>query len=139
VTRRHRAAGGTAALALAAIFTAGSALALDGAVDNCASLLGSLSKELHFARALAPGQRTSFACPRERELRPAIGASGERVLRALGTPDASGSDDHGSPTWTYVFASTIRDEGTRGGGFPLLSFHFGPTQQVESVDCALAK
>jgi hypothetical protein len=137
--RRHRSAGGTAVLALAAVFTAGSALALDEAVDNCASLLGSLSKELHFARALAPGQRTSFTCPRERETRPAIGASRERVLRALGTPDTSGSDDDGSPTWTYVFASKARDEGARGGGIPELSFHFGPTQQVESVSCALAR
>lgn len=123
-------------LALAAFASTGAALAFEDIVDNCATLLGSLSRELHWARALAPGQRTTFTCPRERETRAAIGASRERVLRALGTPDASGSDAAGAVVWSYEFASRLADGEGRGAGAPVLSFHFGPGQQVESVSCS---
>jgi hypothetical protein len=72
-------------------------------------------------------------------MRAAIGASRDRVLRAMGTPDASGSDEAGAIVWRYTFASKLRPGDERGGGYPILSFHFGPTQQVELVDCERAK
>ena len=106
-----------------------------GAIDNCATLLGSLSTELRIARGLPPGARTSFTCPREREAGPAIGASRERVLRALGTPDRTGADAAGATTWTYVFASTYGPPATGGRGTPELRFHFDAAQQVTALDC----
>jgi hypothetical protein len=136
---RRRVLRAAAMLACSALLATGPAPASDEAVDNCASLLGSLSKELRFARALAPGERTSFVCPRERETRAAVGASRERVLRALGTPDASGVDDAGATEWRYAFTSKLRDPDPAGAGYPVLGFQFGPTQQVESVSCGLGK
>ena len=103
-------------------------------IDNCATLLGSLSRELHIARALAPGQHTTFTCPREREARAAVGASRQRVLNALGTPDQSSRSDNGATVWTYAFRSRLAHSDERGGG-PELSFRFNVLDQVAALEC----
>lgn len=110
-------------------------------VDNCATLLGSLSRELHFARALAPGQRSSFTCPREREAKAAVGASRRRVLNALGTPDWSGHSDDGEVVWSYSFRSRLDREtdAVRLAGAPELSFRFNALDQVAAMDCRLTR
>jgi hypothetical protein len=121
-----------------AVAATGAALAggvVGDVVDNCATLLGSLSTELRYARAQPPGARTSFACPREREARAALGASRERVLRALGTPDRTGVDAAGATLWTYAFASKYGPPAPGGRGTPELRFHFDASQQVTLLDC----
>ena len=126
------------AVALVALAAAGTALAggvVGDTVDNCATLLGSLSTELRIARAQAPGTRTSFTCPREREAGAALGASRERVLRALGTPDRTGVDAGGATLWVYAFASTYGPPAPGGRGTPELRFHFDAAQQVTLLDC----
>jgi len=95
-------------------------------VDNCATMLGSLSVELRYARALPPGKQTTFVCPKR--FQPLVGASRERILRSLGTPDAS-SPDRG---WSYFFASKYVE---RGPGTPELVFSFDDSQQVSAIDC----
>jgi len=89
-------------------------------------MLGSLSVELRYARALPPGKLTSFVCPKR--FQPLLGASRERILRSLGTPDAS-SPDHG---WSYFFAGKYSE---RGPGTPELVFNFDDGQQVSAIDC----
>lgn len=106
-----------------------------GAIDNCATLLGSLATELRIARNLPGGARSTFACPREREARPAIGASRERVLRALGPPDRTGVDDTGAMLWTYAMASRLGPPTLPGRGIAELRFHFDEAQQVRLLDC----
>jgi hypothetical protein len=95
-------------------------------VDNCATVLGSLSIELRFARELPPGKRTTFTCARR--YTSIVGASRQRVLRALGPPDQRAEDGG----WSYFFLSR-HDE--LAPGTPQLVFHFGGEDQVESVDC----
>ena len=95
-------------------------------VDNCATVLGSLSVELRIARGLPPGRKTSFSCARR--YTPLVGASRARVLRALGTPDRNGEDGG----WSYFFAGRHAE---RPAGTPELVFHFGGEDVVESVDC----
>ena len=102
-------------------------------VDNCATLLGSLSRELRYARALPPGTQSSFACPREREVRAVLGASRQRVLNALGTPDRNTHGDDGAVVWTYVFRSKLQTGQDRG--VPELSFRFDAMEQIAAVDC----
>src|SRR6478735_559645 len=97
-----------------------------GPVDNCATVLGSLAIELRFARGDAPGKKTTFACARR--YTPLIGASRERVRRALGPPDRSGEDGG----WSYLFASRYSEV---PAGTPELVFHFDGEGTVESVDC----
>jgi hypothetical protein len=108
----------------------------DGVVDNCSTLLGSLATELRVARALPGGERTSFNCPREREARAAVGASRERVLLSLVTPDRTGTDADGATTWSYAFASRFGRPALAGRGTPELSFHFDGEQRVRLLDCA---
>ncbi|CAN5206189.1 hypothetical protein BH11PSE14_BH11PSE14_15500 [soil metagenome] len=114
-------------------------------VDNCATLLGSLSRELHIARALAPGQRSTFTCPREREARAAVGASRQRVLNALGTPDRNHHAVDGATVWSYAFRSRLDRDGDgdhdhdRVHGDPELSFRFNALDQVAAVECHLAR
>jgi hypothetical protein len=95
-------------------------------VDNCATVLGSLSIELRFARELPPGGRTTFTCARRYTA--IVGASRQRVLRALGPPDQRAEDGG----WSYFFLSR-HDE--LAPGTPELVFHFGGEDQVASVDC----
>ena len=128
-------------LAIAAMLVAPLAIARGvdaGAADNCATLLGSLATELRIARAQAPGGRTSFTCPREREAAAAIGASRDRILRALGTPDHTRADAGGT-VWTYAFASTYGPPATGGRGTPELRFHLDALQQVTRLDCAYVR
>lgn len=119
-------------LLLGAASAAGAAPAAEP-VDNCASLLGSLSVELRAARALPPGRATTFRCPREWQARAAIGASTQRVRAALGPPDRSETDAGGGTRWVYRFASRY---GPAPGPVPELAFRFDATQAVAGVDCA---
>ena len=128
-----------AALAACALAAGTAGAAGVDAVDNCATLLGSLSRELRYAQALPPGTRSTFVCPREREARAAIGASRQRVLNALGTPDEGGQADDGTMLWTYVFASRLGGATERAGGAPVLSFHFDADAQIASIDCSYAR
>ena len=113
-------------LALALVVGPGR-LAAAEPVDNCATVLGSISIELRFARELPPGKKSKYACAKR--YLSLVGASRERILRSLGTPDRTG-DDGG---WSYFFT------GRYGGGIPTgtpeLVFRFGGEDAVESVDC----
>ena len=102
-------------------------------VDNCASLLGSISVELRIARTLPASSRTTFTCPRDTSA--LLGASKQRILDSLGTPDASGKADGSSAaaSWSYFF--TGAQAGQRGTGVPELSFSFDALQQVSAIDC----
>jgi hypothetical protein len=93
--------------------------------DNCATVLGSLSVELRYARTLPPGRKTTFACPKR--FTPLLGASRERILRSLGTPDATAADGG----WSYFFASHYAG---REPGTPELVFRFDGAG-VSAVDC----
>jgi hypothetical protein len=106
---------------------------LSGPVDNCSSMLGSLSVELRIARALPADRRTTFTCPRHTD--PLIGASRQRVLNALGTPDATGNaDGRGSNLWSYHFSARGTDSGL-AVGTPVLSFQFNDRLEVSAVYC----
>ena len=106
---------------------------LSGPVDNCSSLLGSLSVELRIAHALPPDRRTTFSCPRHTE--PLLGASRQRVLNALGTPDATGDGEgHGSSLWSYHFSGRGADA-RLAAGTPVLSFQFDGRFEVSAVSC----
>lgn len=104
---------------------------LSGPVDNCSSLLGSLSVELRIAHALPADRRTTFTCPRQTGV--LIGASRQRVLNALGTPDATG-DGHGSSLWSYHFSGRGAATGLTAGT-PVLSFQFDDRFDVSAVSC----
>jgi len=102
-------------------------------VDNCASLLGSISVELRVARGLPPGRRTTFTCPRDTSA--LIGASKQRILNSLGTPDATGNIGGSVPAveWSYFFSSSADGHGQ--AGIPELVFSFDEQQQVSSIRC----
>ena len=102
-------------------------------VDNCASLLGSISVELRVARGLPPGRRTTFTCPRDTSA--LIGASRQRILNSLGTPDATGNVGGSVPAveWSYFFSSSA--DGHGAAGIPELVFSFDDQQQVSSTRC----
>ena len=111
-------------LLLAALLASGLAFAAEP-IDNCATLLGSLSKELHWARALPPGRKTTYFCAKRYTAM--HGASRERILRSLGTPDATGEDG----AWSYFFASRY---GERMPGTPELVIRF-EGDAVSTADC----
>lgn len=102
-------------------------------VDNCASLLGSLGVELRHVRAQPGDARPSFSCPRETGA--LLGAERQRVLNALGTPDATthvpGSG--GRQDWSYFFSSA--PAGERGPGIAELVFSFDGDGKVSAVSC----
>jgi hypothetical protein len=110
---------------LCAVLLAAAAAALAEPVDSCATMLGSLSVELRYARTLPPGRKTTFSCPKR--FTPLIGASRERVLRSLGPPDATAEDGG----WSYFFSSRY---GSREAGTPELVFRFDGAG-VNAVDC----
>ena len=112
-------------LALLCTALASPAAPAAGDVDNCATVLGSLSVELRIARALPPGRRSSYFCAKR--YTPLVGATRERVLRALGPPDRNVDDG-----WAYLFAG--RHEAIPAGTVELV-FRFGGEGLVESVDC----
>jgi hypothetical protein len=117
-----------ATAALSFLLAAGVATAAGAAepVDNCATVLGSLSVELRIARDLPPGKRSSYFCAKRYTA--LVGASRERVLRALGSPDRTGTDGG----WSYFFASR---HGGLDTGTPELVFRFDGAGQVAAVDC----
>ena len=98
-------------------------------VDNCASLLGSISVELRYARTLAPSIRTTFQCPRDTSA--LLGASKQRILNSLGPPDAQTTGP--AATWSYFFAP--EPDATYPAGVPELRFEFDDRQQVGAVTC----
>jgi hypothetical protein len=116
-------------------------------IDNCASLLGSISVELRYARNLPAERRTTFVCPKDTKA--LIGASKDRIRNSLGPPDATGGDDRPrdatgaeegvtvATRWAYYF--TGKQTGERGPGIPELSFNFDEQQQVVSIDCQLTR
>ncbi len=123
-------------IALAAlVFFASSSLATT--VDNCATVLGSISVELRLARALPASRRSTFICPKERQTRPLIGAERQRLLNSLGPPDAvaSPADDSGHVQWSYYFGSAAARAGS--SGFTELVFSLDEQRQVVAVDCRL--
>jgi hypothetical protein len=121
--RPTRAAFGSALLACVLVALSASA---EEPIDNCATVLGSLAVELRYAHALPPGRHTSFVCPKR--FQPLIGASRQRILRALGTPDLSSADQG----WSYFFAGSHAE---REPGTPELVFSFDEAQQVDAVEC----
>ena len=112
--------------ALAIALCAASAAPAAEPVDNCATVLGSLSVELRHARGLAPGKKSFFTCAKRYSS--LHGASRERVLRALGAPDRKAEDGG----WSYFFASRYE---AMPAGTPEIVFRFGGEGVVESVDC----
>ena len=120
------------------IVAAGLAMALATAsvagepIDNCSSLLGSLSVELRYARKLSASDRTTFVCPRD--TRSLLGASKQRIINSLGPPDATASGADGHPgAWSYYFGP--KPHGFYPAGVPELRFEFDPGQAVGSVAC----
>ena len=107
--------------------------ALAEPIDNCASLLGSISVELRVARALPPSTPTTFTCPRETNS--LLGASQQRIVNALGTPDVSdhGASGSSAASWSYFF--TGARAGERGAGIPELTFDFDDHLLVSSISC----
>ena len=104
-------------------------------VDSCSSLLGSLGVELRFAHKLQASDRTTFVCPRETGA--LIGASRQRVLNALGSPDASDhpGDAEGALAWYYYFGPAPRTNEDRDLRQPELRFDFDATFAVSAVHC----
>lgn len=106
---------------------------LAGPVDNCATVLGSISVELRVARSLPPGRPTTFKCPGDTT--PLLGASKQRIINSLGAPDATGNAGGGAVAveWSYFFAGSGEERGT--AGIPELIFSFDEQQLVSSVRC----
>lgn len=118
--------------ALAATLFAISTLAWAEAVDNCASLLGSIGVELRYARQLPRDARTTFTCPRDSSA--LLGASRQRILAALGSPDQSASGDEGM-AWDYWFGPPPAAGESRQSGQPGLRFEFDAAFAVRAVHC----
>ena len=104
-------------------------------VDSCSSLLGSLGVELRFAHRLSASERTTFVCPRDTQA--LIGASKQRLLNALGPPDASGhpEDAQGELAWYYYFGPAPRANEDRDPRQPELRFDLDPAMAVAAVHC----
>lgn len=102
-------------------------------IDNCASLLGSLSVELRHARNLSTSARTTFVCPRDTHA--LLGASKQRIVNSLGPPDATAAAEHegSAAIWSYYFAA--KPESTYPAGVPELRFEFDSVQTVNKVSC----
>lgn len=119
---------------LASTLAAAASLAAADVVDDCASLLGSIGVELRFARQLPRDHRTTFTCPRDTGK--LVGVSRERVLAALGSPDATqAGGEGGGMAWDYWFGPKPADGEPRRSGEPGLRFAFDAVFQVQSVEC----
>ena len=102
-------------------------------VDNCASLLGSIGVELRYARQLPRGARTTFTCPRSTAA--LVGATRQRVLAALGSPDETSSQVEGvAVAWSYWFGPAPGGQ-ARPPGQPGLRFDFDDRFEVVAVAC----
>jgi len=97
------------------------------------NLLNVLAQELRTLRALPLDTPTHARCPGNREA--LTGLSQAQIENALGKPDQAFSpeDPKPSPRWTYVFSTPQSPR--PGGGFPELTFTFGPDQRVIQVTC----
>ena len=113
------------------VFAAGAAAEV---VDNCASVLGSIGVELRVARQLPRGTRTTFTCPRNGAA--LLGASRQRVLAALGSPDetVAGTETAGA-AWRYWLGPRPAPGEPRAAGQPGLRFEFDAAFAVQSVVC----
>lgn len=94
--------------------------------------LDSLARELRELRALPTSAPTNARCPADPKIFEGVD---QGTLSALGEPDYI---PRGESTWVYFFTSP-RPEGQFGGGFPELSFVFGPDGRVSRVICHYAK
>ena len=113
--------------------TLAAAVAAQEPIDNCASLLGSLSVELRYARKLSPSERTTFVCPRDTKA--LLGANKQRIVNSLGPPDATAAAERegGGTLWSYYFGPS--PAGPYPPGVPELRFEFDSHQVVFSVSC----
>ena len=104
-------------------------------VDSCSSLLGSLGVELRFAHRLSESERSTFVCPRDTSA--LVGASKQRVLNALGSPDATArpDDGEGGLAWYYYFGPKPAANQDRDPRQPELRFDFDPAMAVAAVHC----
>ena len=119
---------------LACALAAAASLAAADVVDDCASLLGSIGVELRFARQLPRDHRTTFTCPRDTGK--LAGVSRERVLAALGSPDATQAGGDGAAmAWDYWFGPKPAEGDPRRSGEPGLRFAFDALFNVKSVEC----
>jgi len=101
-------------------------------IDNCSSLLGSLSVELRYARNLSASDRTTFVCPRD--ARALLGASKQRIVNSLGPPDLTAAATEGqSARWSYYFGP--KPAGNYPSGVPELQFEFDQGRVVSAVTC----
>ena len=101
-------------------------------IDNCSSLLGSLSVELRYARNLSPSVRTTFVCPRD--TRALLGAGKQRIVNSLGPPDVTTPGSEGRPAaWSYYFGP--KPGGSYPPGVPELRFEFDEGLAVSRVSC----
>ncbi len=102
-------------------------------IDNCASLLGSLSVELRYARNQSPSARTTFVCPRD--TRALLGANKQRIVNSLGPPDLTGAVQQAgsSAAWSYFFGP--KPEASYPPGVPELRLEFDGQQRVANVSC----
>ena len=106
------------------------------AESNSEALLKALSQELRTVRSLPQGTSTRARCPENGSV--LVGVQKQALVAALGDPDFISPQNSNQPflvaTWTYFFTSPLRSD-QRGGGFPELSFVFGPEGRVTSVSC----
>ena len=99
---------------------------------GCASsapLLISLSAQLQELRSSPRGNVVDARCPADTAS--LVGLAQAEVWKTLGSPDFV---DKSGSRWSYFF-TTPRPVGQVGGGYPELSFSFGPTKRVASIVC----
>lgn len=119
------------ACTLAALLTATGARA-----DNAAAL-AALATQLHQARALPADAPAHLVCPKH--LDELAGLMVSAVSTSLGEADyvVDGRDENPpqpQAKWSYFFKNP-----KSVGGFPVVTFYVGQSNQVELVECSLSK